>query len=444
MAERAARNEAIVSRLDGPMGARVGMILLEAMRPRGIVFPPPTVRASPLTLRAQPFPSPPPPVPADAPLPEIDARLFEAAKQGDAATLGALLDAHPAGLAVRAAPYDWTLLHTAAQAGRLAAVELILARGFDVNARDRGDNSYAMHWAAAAGHVDVVRRLIEAGGDVIGHGDDHDLDVIGWATCWWRSDDDAHREIADLLIAHGAHHHIFSAIAMNRGDEVRRIVAADPTTLHRRMSHSDEHRTPLHHAIAMRRPEMVALLIELGADPLAVDGAGLPAPAHALTPDVDRPVMERLLDMTAAELISAERCRRAPRIGTMDLVATLALGDYALAERLIADGGVRFERGAAGNGVLHMMAKRGDLAAVRWLLGHGAGVNALWTYGDADVTPLHLTIMGAHADVVRALLDAGADPAIRDSRYDGDALGWARHFGRDAIATMLDGRAAAD
>ena len=58
-------------------------------------------------------------------------------------------------------------------AGTPDAVDLLLARGLDVNTRERGDNTYAMHWAAAAGHLDVVRRLAEAGGDVIGHGDDH-------------------------------------------------------------------------------------------------------------------------------------------------------------------------------------------------------------------------------------------------------------------------------
>ena len=41
-----------------------------------------------------------------------------------------------------------------------------------------------MHWAAANGHLGVVRRLVDAGGDVVGRGDDHALEVIGWATCW--------------------------------------------------------------------------------------------------------------------------------------------------------------------------------------------------------------------------------------------------------------------
>src|SRR3954463_3936250 len=104
--------------------------------------------------------------------------LFEAAKTGDLDALRA------ADLSARQPPYDWTLLHVAAANGQLAAVDLLLERGLDVNARERGDNTYAMHWAAAGGHLQVVERLADAGGDVVGAGDDHRLEVIGWATCW--------------------------------------------------------------------------------------------------------------------------------------------------------------------------------------------------------------------------------------------------------------------
>ena len=115
-------------------------------------------------------------------------------------------------------------------------------------------------------------------------GDDHALEVIGWATCWDGCDDDAHRAVADLLVSRGARHHIFSAIAMNLADEVRRIVAADPSALNRRMSRNENHQLPLHFAVRMNRPEMVALLLELGADPLGADGSGYPAAAYASSP----------------------------------------------------------------------------------------------------------------------------------------------------------------
>ena len=144
-----------------------------------------------------------------------DEQLFDAAEQGDTDRLDALLDAHPDKLNARKPPYAWSLLHVAAHKGHLAAVDLLLRRGLDVNTREEGDNTYAIHWAAAAGHVDVVRRLADAGGDVVGHGDDHELEVIGWATCWDGCDDAAHRSVVDVLLRHGARHHIFSAIAMN-------------------------------------------------------------------------------------------------------------------------------------------------------------------------------------------------------------------------------------
>src|SRR6185503_11217517 len=96
----------------------------------------------------------------------IDGQLFEAARKGDLEQLAALLDEHPDKLYVRAKPYEHTLLHMAAQNG----------------------------------HLDVVRRLADAGGDVIGEGDDHALGMIGWATGWEGCDDATHRAIADFLI----------------------------------------------------------------------------------------------------------------------------------------------------------------------------------------------------------------------------------------------------
>src|SRR5437763_14741068 len=203
-------------------------------------------------------------------------RLFEAARNGDLPTLTALLDEHPEMLHVRAPQYEWSLLHAAGKNGHLAVVDELLKRGLDANIREEGVNTYAMHGAAASGRLDVVRRLADAGGDVVGHGDDHGLEVIGWATCWEGCDDAAHRAVADFLVSRGARHHIFSAIAMNLTDEVRRIVAADPSALNSRQSRNENHRTPLHFAVMMNRQDMIALLLELGADPLVVDGAGQP------------------------------------------------------------------------------------------------------------------------------------------------------------------------
>jgi ankyrin repeat protein len=151
---------------------------------------------------------------------------------------------------------------------------------------------------------------------------------------------------------------------------------------------------------------MVALLLELGADPLATDGEGVRAIAYAADPGVGRAVIEAL----AAH-------------GGLDLFGALALGDEDAAAGLLdASPGL-----VGSGGALHLAAKRGDARAVRWLLDRGADPNARWGHWDAEVTALHLASAQGHAAVVRLLLEAGADPAIRDSKHDGDAIGWAEH-----------------
>src|SRR2546423_5823496 len=366
----------------------------------------------------------------------IDGQLFDAARAGDVTRLASLLDAHPEKLHARAAPYEWSLLHTAAHGGNVAEVDLLLKRGLDANTREKGDSTYPMHWAAAAGHLDIVRRLADAGGDVVGRGDDHELEVIGWGTAWEGRDDATHRAIAEFLVSRGARHHIFSAISLNLADEVRRIVAADPAALNRRMSRNENNQLPLHYAVRKNRPEMVALLLELGADPLGVDDSGMPATAYATAPTVDRQVMQKIRAMPSAELVSAERGHRAPRTSVMDLVAALALGETEIAAQLVRENPKLIEPAA---GVLHLMAKRNEIAAVSWLLDHGADPNGQWNHWDSSLTPLHLAVLGGHVAIVRLLLEAGADPTIRDTKHDSDPLGWAEFFRKEEIVRILKG-----
>ncbi len=368
----------------------------------------------------------------------LDGQIIESARQGDVDRLTKLLDEHPEKLHLKVPPYEASLLFPAAQSGNVDAVELLLERGLDVNYREKGDNTYALHWVAAQGNLEMVRKLADAGGDVIGEGDDHAGGVIGWASCWEGCDDAAHRAVVDFLISRGARHHIFSAIATDAAEEVRRIVAADPSALNQRQSRNENNRTPLQFAVAMRRADMVELLLTLGADPLAVDGSGMPVAVYAADPEIDLPVMKRIHALTLGELESAGRARRPLNVGSLDLVAAAALRDWNTASQLAAANRRLMDKG----GALHLLSKRGDATAVKWLLEHGANPNVLWAHWDAEVTPLHLAAAQGHVEVVRLLLHAGADPHIRDTKHDGDAFGWAEFFKRPEIVQLLKDKTA--
>jgi ankyrin repeat protein len=236
---------------------------------------------------------------------EIDQRqtrnialFFQACASGDVDMLRDLLAHDPSPVRVsnpEARHQGWTGLHTAAQRGHVAAVRLLLEAGADPNARAAGDNTYPLHWAAAQGHLEIVRALLDAGSDVHGIGDDHELDVIGWATFYHAPGraPDGNPEVVSLLLERGARHHIFSAICVGDLELIQKLVEQNPEALDRRMSRFEQGQTPLHFAISRNRYDILDLLIELGADLEAEDRNGHTALAAAMLCG-DREAMSRL------------------------------------------------------------------------------------------------------------------------------------------------------
>ena len=88
-------------------------------------------------------------------------------------------------------------IHDAARDGNIALVSRELSRGADVNAKDR-DGATPLPWAAWAGHKQVVELLIAKGADVNAKVDRHGMTPLHYAASR------GHKEIAELLIANGA------------------------------------------------------------------------------------------------------------------------------------------------------------------------------------------------------------------------------------------------
>ena len=134
----------------------------------------------------------------------------------------------------------------------------------------------------AAVRSNPCRLLLDAGSDVHGVGDLHQMDVIGWATLFT----EVRRDVVDLLVERGARHHVFSAIALGDLDLLDAWLSADAsdhaTSLRVRAGADGPplRRSPRLTDLSVACSERVShyrtleLLIELGADLEAQDAKG--------------------------------------------------------------------------------------------------------------------------------------------------------------------------
>ena len=344
--------------------------------------------------------------------------VMRAAQSGDLDALRTGLDAHPEWIDALGGGFQKaTALHLAVLRNQHAATRLLIERGADLNRRDFPDNAAPLHFAAAHGDLETIRLLVEAGADIDGKGDDHGVGVLGWATCFG----DVRQEVATYLLAHGAKLDLWTAIALDRADELRAMVAKDRSLLTARMTRNHHRCTPLHHAVRKNRLRIVQLLLELGADPNARDATGATALTTASGVGADPGIVAALL---GAGLMP-------------DLLTVVNMARYGEAETMLRDDPSRIGPDGTDTIALHVAVSKQNLATIRWLLAHGIDVNAKRSMWDINHTALHMTVESGVIEIARLLLDAGADPNVRDDRHHATALGWAEFFCRDEMAEMI-------
>ena len=186
-------------------------------------------------------------------------------------------------------------------------------------------------------------------------------------------------------------------------------------------------------AITHGMTDRVRLLAEHGTDLAAPFPDGTtPAQRAATTghPDLVRFLVAR--GAAAPALDPAERF----------VAAALAADQAALGELRAARPGLAGEVRAARPALIVWAAAQGRPGSVELLAGLGFDVNAR---GRSDVpadepwqTALHVAVMDGREELARTLLRLGADPGLRDHRFGSTPLGWARYFGQERLAGLLE------
>jgi len=356
---------------------------------------------------------------------ESDARdvrgILGAAQSDNASELSNILNRRPELIdAIGGGLKKATALHLAVLRNHHAVVRLLIERGADLDRRDFPDNATPLHFAALHGDMDTIRLLVEADADIDGRGDDYDVGVLGWATCFQK----VRNDVADFLLAHGATLNLWAAVALDRADDVRTMIVREPSLLQWRMSRNQHRRTALHHAAAKDRPRMVRLLLELGADPKATDATGA------------TPITTASQEGAGSEVIDALLAAGAP----LDFLTAINLGRYEEAESMLRDDPGRLGPEGRDTIALHLAVNKKNGKTIRWLVAHGAALSAKRIMWDCNHTALHMAVESGSIELAKLLLDAGANPDVRDDKYNATTLGWARYFGQKELATLIEER----
>jgi ankyrin repeat protein len=303
----------------------------------------------------------------------------------------------------------------AAMAGDRATVRALLKDGGDVNAA-QGDGMTALHWAAMQDDAELAGMLLYAGANLRAT-----TRLGGYAPLHLSAESGAAAALQKLLEAGadpnapaaGGTTPLMLAAASGNVTIVTRLLdkGADPSA-----KESVHGQTALMFAAARDRAEVVTLLLSRGADAnvasaytdlLALAGldsegrraqapqsqAGVQTPENAPAPAGVRPAPENA-PAPAAARAAAPRAPDVPGVTR----------GFRYNELIGRQGGLT---------ALHFAARQGHITTVKSLLAGGAHIN-LVSPGDGT-SPLLIALINGHFDLAMYLLEQGADPTLASS-----------------------------
>ena len=344
--------------------------------------PPEGALASLLEAVEQPYPSTVQAVLAEYPH-LVHARLYSEHDTGDT-----LLHRADPGLRLPKNDQGWSLDDGTTDA-HLEVAGILIDYGADVNATGGSDNTAGetpIGAAGWAGNLRMCQLLLDRGADP-NHVSDWGFDALGTVT------DHKKTDIFKAMVDAGARYEPRHLLQCGMVDQLVEVLDREPDRLEELidLGHFDgENGTLIHVVVEEGLEEMVALLLDRGADVHALDNHGRTPLHRALNPghaQRSETVINMLIDY-----------------GTqIDIRAAIGLGDAARVTQLLdEDPSIITTRGPGRMTLLHFAAEYNRPELVGMLLERGAAANVV---SDAGDTALDLASRRGHhamADILRA------------------------------------------
>uniref|UniRef100_A0A8B9CLQ1 Ankyrin 2 n=1 Tax=Anser brachyrhynchus TaxID=132585 RepID=A0A8B9CLQ1_9AVES len=315
-----------------------------------------------------------------------------------------------------------TALHMAARAGQVEVVRCLLRNGALVDARAREEQT-PLHIASRLGKTEIVQLLLQ-------HMAHPDAATTNGYTPLHISAREGQVDVASVLLEAGASHSMSTKkgftplhVAAKYGSlEVAKLL------LQRRASPDSAGKngyTPLHIAAKKNQMQIATTLLNYGAETNILTKQGV-TPLHLAS-------QEGHTDMVTLLLEKGSNIHVATKTGLTSLHLAAQEDKVNVAEILTKHGANQDAQTKLGYTPLIVACHYGNIKMVNFLLKQGANVNAKTKNG---YTPLHQAAQQGHTHIINVLLQHGAKPNAITTNGN-TALAIARRLGYISVVDTL-------
>ncbi|XP_067653717.1 ankyrin repeat, PH and SEC7 domain containing protein secG-like [Haliotis asinina] len=335
---------------------------------------------------------------------EADGNIYSAIQKGDLERVKQILAAGHVDINMRSTRFSRTPVMVAALRGQSDVVKLLMDRGANMSLVDKFGNN-VLHHACTGGDLETVKLILSQNMMYINSRGNESRTPLMEAAFWGESD------VVKLLVDRGANMSLVDKFGNNvihhaciGGDleTVKLILSQNVMYIN---SRGNESRTPLMEAAWRGQSNVVKLLVDRGANLSLVDEYSYNV-LHFACMGGDLETVQLILSQNVTDINIRGNGSRTP------LMEAAFWGESDVVKLLMDRGANMSLVDKFGNNVLHHACIGGDLETVKLILSQN--VMYINSRGNESRTPLMEAAWSEHRDVVKLLVDRGANLSLVD------------------------------